>query len=154
MTWGLAQTLAILAAIGLAGVAAYVRLAPSGPEWHLDPEAGGRSGPGRWLVAEGGDAPALRLAVPPDRALAAFDAVAREAGAERLAWEPDAGRATYVHRSRVLGFPDYVSVKAVPEDGGTRLSAYSRLRFGRADFGVNRARLEGWTARLRAALEP
>ena len=79
--------------------------------------------------------------------------MARGQGAERLVWDPEAGRATYVDRSRVLGFPDYVSVKAVSEGDGARFSAYSRLRFGQDDFGVNRARLEDWTARLRAALE-
>ena len=153
MTGSLLASLAIVALIGAVSALAYVRLAPSGEEWHLDPEADGRSGPGRWLVADGGDAPALRLAVPPEAALMAFDEVAREEGAERLVWRPEEGRATYVDRSRVLGFPDYVSVKAAPEGQGTRLSAYSRLRFGRDDLGVNRARLEGWTARLRAALK-
>ena len=150
------RTFLALAALLLAAATAgliYVRTAPSGEEWHVDPEVEGRSGPGRWLVAEGGDALALRLPVPPDAALAAFDEVARTSGARRLVWRPDEGRATYVDRSTVLGLPDYVSVKAAREGEGTRLSAYSRLRFGRADFGVNRARLEDWTARVRAALE-
>ena len=149
------RTLSVLALVSLAALVAtavYVRVAPSGSEWHVDPEADGRTGPGRWLLAEGGDAPASRLDAPPERALAAFDAVARATGAERLAWEPEAGRATYVARSRVMGFPDYVSVKASPEAEGSRLSAYSRLRFGQADFGVNRSRLEDWTARTRDAL--
>ena len=146
-------SLAALMLIGALGALVYVRAAPSGEEWHVDPEADGRSGPGRWLVAAGGDAAALRLPVPPADALAAFDAVARSQGADRLVWRPEEGRATYVDRSRMLGFPDYVSVKAAPEGEGARLSAYSRLRFGRDDFGVNRARLEDWTARLRAALE-
>lgn len=147
--------LSLSAALLLAalGAAAFVRLAPSGPEWHVDPEAEGRSGPGRWLVADGGDAPALRLRAAPERALATLDAVAREARAERLVWAPEAGRATYVDRSRVMGFPDYVSVKVSPEGDGARLSAYSRLRFGRDDLGVNRARLERWLAEVEAALE-
>jgi hypothetical protein len=143
--------LVLLAAVVVAAVL-YVRLAPSGPEWHVDPAAEGTSGPGRWLVAEGGDAPAARLDAPPERALEAFDAVAREAGAERLAWEPGAGQATYIDRSRVMGFPDYISVAVVPDGEGSRLSVYSRLRFGRDDFGVNRARLERWLDATRAAL--
>ena len=143
--------LALVAAL-LAG-AAYVRLAPSGPEWHVDPEARGRSGPGRWLVADGGDTPALRLAASPRRVIEAFDAVARDAGAERLAWDPEEGRASYVDRSRIVGFPDYVSVKAVAEEAGARLSAYSRLRFGQDDFGVNRKRLDAWVEATRAGIE-
>ena len=148
------RALAPLAVLLLvAGAAAlFVRLAPSGPEWHVDPERDGRTGPGRWLVAEGGDAPALRLPAPPPRALEAFDAVATAEGARRLVWAPEEGRATYVDRSRVVGFPDYVSVSVLPEGDGSRLSAYSRLRFGRDDFGVNRARLERWAARLEAML--
>ena len=142
-----------LALLGALGVLAYVRVAPSGGEWHVDPEAEGRSGPGRWLIADGGDVPALRLSAAPERALAAFDAAAVADGAERLAWDPEAGRATYVARSAVLGFPDYVSVKVAAEGEGSRLAAYSRLRFGSSDFGVNRARLERWAERVRAAVE-
>lgn len=149
----LALPLATVLLLAVLGGLAYIRLAPSGEEWHVDPEAAGRSGPGRWLVADGGDAPAPRLPAPPDRVLAAFDSVAREAGAERLAWSPEEGRATYVDRSRVMGFPDYVSVKVSPEGEGTRLSAYSRLRFGQDDLGVNRARLEDWVRRTEAALQ-
>ena len=147
------QVAALLLVAGAVAGALYVRLAPSGSEWHVDPEAAGTTGPGRWLMAEGGDAPPLILGAPPGRALEAFDAVAREAGAERLAWEPEAGRATYVDRSRVFGFPDYVSVKAAPDGEGTRLAAYSRLRFGREDMGVNRRRLAAWAEATRAALE-
>lgn len=145
--------IALVLVAGAASAALYVRLAPSGPEWHVDPEAEGVTGPGRWLMAEGGDAPPLRLDAPPERALAAFDEVALGEGAERLVWEPESGRATYLDRSAVLGFPDYVSVKAVADGAGTRLSAYSRLRFGRDDFGVNRERLEAWGEATRAALE-
>ena len=144
---------AALAVAGILGTATAVRLVPSGEEWHVDPQAQGRTGPGRWLMAEGGDAPPLRLDVAPARALAAFDDVALQDGAQRLAWEPEAGRATYVARSAVMGFPDYVSVRALPDGAGASLSAYSRLRFGQSDFGVNRARLERWSERVRAALE-
>ena len=147
--------LSVSAALALAALAAaaYVRLAPSGAEWHVDPEVAGARGPGRWLVAEGGDAPALRLDAPPAEVFDAFDGVALAAGAERLDWRPEAGLATYVDRSRVMGFPDYVSVKVSPEGGGARLSAYSRLRFGRDDLGVNRARLEDWIGRTETAIE-
>lgn len=149
----IARTIALLLVAGAAAAALYIRLAPSGPEWHVDPEVAGGTGPGRWLLADGGDAPALRVAATPERTLAAFDAVALEAGAEQVVWEPEAGRATYVDRSAVLGFPDYVSVKVSPQEGGSRLAAYSRLRFGQDDFGVNRERLEAWTAATLARLD-
>ncbi len=55
---------------------------------------------------------------------------------------------TYVQRSRVFGFPDYLTVKAVVMDGGAGLIIWSRARYGRSDFGVNRARVEAWLAAL------
>ena len=55
------------------------------------------------------------------------------------------GRVTYETRSRLIGFPDYTTVEEV--DGSLRM--FARLRFGRSDFGVNRARLEDWIARLK-----
>ncbi|MHA6261691.1 DUF1499 domain-containing protein [Arenibacterium sp. CAU 1754] len=56
------------------------------------------------------------------------------------------GRRTYIARSRVIGFPDYVTVQY--EDG--LLKIYSRIRFGRSDFGVNAARVDGWLNALQA----
>lgn len=55
------------------------------------------------------------------------------------------GRVTYETRSRLIGFPDYTTVEEV--DGSLRM--FARSRFGRSDFGVNRARLEDWIARLK-----
>lgn len=47
-------------------------------------------------------------------------------------------RITYMTRSKAIGFPDFTTVQEV--DGQIRL--YARLRFGRSDMGVNRARLK------------
>ena len=44
---------------------------------------------------------------------------------------------TYMTRSKVIGFPDFTTVQEV--EGQIRL--YARLRFGRSDMGVNKARL-------------
>ncbi len=58
-----------------------------------------------------------------------------------------------MQRSRVFGFPDYLTVKAVAVDsnageGGAGLIIWSRARYGRSDFGVNQARVEAWLAAL------
>ena len=148
----MARTFLATALIALAAVMVWIRAAPSGPDWHVDPETEGRTGQGRWLVADGGNAPAMLIDAPPAEILDAIAAIARSEGAVPLVWRPEAGRATFIHRSRVWGFPDYVSVKAVREAGRTRLSAYSRLRFGASDFGVNRARLERWLGKLKVAV--
>ena len=81
--------------------------------------------------------------------LQAFDTVASGAPrTERLAGSPEEGWITYVQRSRIFGFPDFVSVRAVGVPGGSALIVWSRSRFGYGDFGVNRARVESWLAGL------
>ena len=81
--------------------------------------------------------------------LARFDAVTRLQSRTRVvAGDLDSLMITYVQRSRVVGFPDYLTVKAVVREGGTGLIVWSRSRYGRGDFGVNRARVEAWLAAL------
>ena len=63
---------------------------------------------------------------------------------ERLAGSAEAGMATYVTRSKVFGFPDYTTIRQ--RDG--QLEIYGRLRFGKSDLGVNKARVESWLAHL------
>ncbi|MBI1239253.1 MAG: DUF1499 domain-containing protein [Alphaproteobacteria bacterium] len=54
-----------------------------------------------------------------------------------------------VQRSALFQFPDYVSVRIVPaEGGGASLAIYSRSKYGYSDLGVNKARVE----RLLAAI--
>jgi uncharacterized protein (DUF1499 family) len=108
---------------------AYVRFAPSDPDrWHVDPSIA--SDPGRGGV--------LRK-ITSD--LAAFDAIIRTGPRVRVLTGAVAeGHITYVTRSRVFGFPDYITVKQI----GPELIILSRLRFGRSDMGVNAARLNNW----------
>ena len=127
----------VLVAIIVVGFG-YIRLAPSDPSrWHVAPDASAdrdmRHGVKR--VVPGG----------PD-SLARLDAIIRATPRTTvLAGSVDAGRITYVTRTKVVGFPDYTTVEA--KDG--QLELYGRLRFGRSDFGVNRNRVDGWLAALR-----
>ncbi|PWR03223.1 DUF1499 domain-containing protein [Meridianimarinicoccus roseus] len=134
---------------------AYVRLAPSDPaRWHVDPLEVAQPGyPGYYLMRpSGGSSTGPVFDMAPADLLAAFDRVARsEPRVSVLAGSVDEGQVTYVARSALWGFPDYISVRAVPADeGGARLAVFSRLRFGQSDLGVNRARIEDWIGRLRA----
>ena len=148
-----AAGLAVLLAIGSL---AWVRLAPSDPAgWHVDPLTGPERGAANsWLVApEGGagvDAVAPVYPVPAEDLAQALDAVAREEpSTERVAGRPQDLWTTYLQRSRWIGFPDYVSVRAVPLNGDrSTLAIFSRSRFGSDDLGVNRARVERWLAAL------
>ena len=55
---------------------------------------------------------------------------------------------TYVTRSALWGFPDYTSVKVVPDGAGSVVTIFARARFGESDIGVNRARVERWLSQL------
>jgi hypothetical protein len=125
------------------GMAAYVRLAPDVVgRWH-QPLEGMPTGAG--IVTEPGGARALVPMADGRAGLARFAAVAEASPRVRLlAGSVEEGRLTWVARSVVWGFPDYISAEAGPKG----LEVWSRLRFGRSDLGVNRARLEDWLARL------
>ena len=141
---------------GLAAVAAlaggnFVRTAPIDPAaWHADPAEAVRSGkPNDYLVAEGGDRAPPRFSARPAAVASAFDAVAMaEPGVTRLAGDPAEAHVSYVQRSRIVGFPDIVSARAVADGDGARLLVWSRSRYGHSDMGVNRARVEAWLARV------
>jgi hypothetical protein len=125
------------------GMAAYVRLAPDVvARWH-QPLEGMPTAAG--IVTEPGGARALVPMADGRAGMAQLAAVAEASPRVRLlAGSVEEGRMTWVARSALWGFPDYVTAEAGPKG----LAVWSRLRFGRSDLGVNRARLEDWLARL------
>ena len=128
----------------LAGLMAYVRLAPSDPaQWHiaLDPAPAAIATPSPDTVTPLKNGAYIDSTVP----LAAWDAAAMATPrTQRLAGSVADGRITYITRSLLWGFPDYTTAQTTPQ--GTRL--YARQRFGGNDWGVNAARLRDWLARL------
>ena len=135
----------------VAGLLAYIRLAPSDPvRWHPDPLAAPLPTTNGWLIRpEGGNAGSPVLALDAAAVLTALDAIAMATPrTTRLAGSVAEGRITYVTRSNLIGFPDYTTVAVVPVPGGTALVIYARQRFGTGDMGVNRARVESWLAQM------
>lgn len=156
MMTGVAGLLGIVAVLTVAfGI--FVRVAPSDAvRWHVDPVTVTEPGfPGAVLMRpDAADRPGPVFAVPADVLMAAFDRVARDTPRVTvLAGSVADGHVTYVARSALFGFPDYVSVRTLPDgDGGSRLAVFSRLRFGYDDLGVNARRLDDLLARTGAAL--
>lgn len=75
--------------------------------------------------------------------------VAREPRVVTIAAEPQRRRIIVIQRSALFRFPDVVTAEFValgPDRSSVAL--YSRPRYGRYDFGVNRRRIERWLARL------
>ncbi|MDZ4134518.1 MAG: DUF1499 domain-containing protein [Paracoccaceae bacterium] len=136
--------LLVVAAAG----AGWVRFSPNDPAlWHADPltipdsqtpnfarlAAGQITGPDIATLAKAADA-AMR-ALPRTRLLAGSVAE---------------GAMTYITRSALIGFPDFTSIRVMPDGDHATLVAFARARFGQSDLGVNAARL----AVLQAALAP
>ena len=134
----------------------YIRVSPMSVErWHVDPATAPRPDrPNAYLMRDGdGDTPALILPTSPAEVAIALDQLLATAPrVTRLAGSAADGHVTYVQRSRIMGFPDAISIRLSPEGDGTRVEVFSRSRFGYSDAGVNAARVTRWINRLEAAL--
>lgn len=135
----------VAAAIAFAGFAVYVRLAPDDPaRWHKDPEFAEERGLQNDFIV-GLDRDDADMASPvyersPEKLMADFRAAILATPRTEVLSEAD-GFVTYVQRSRLMAFPDYISVKAAAVEGGSALYVYSRSRYGQSDLGVNAARV-------------
>lgn len=77
------------------------------------------------------------------------DTLSKESRTELVAQDVAGGRFVFVQRSRLFRFPDTINVMVMPRGvGRAALALYSRSTYGHGDFGVNRARLEDWLAKL------
>jgi uncharacterized protein (DUF1499 family) len=149
----LVQILLLSVAVLVAGAAAWVRFAPSDPEaWHVAPLRAADPGrAGYLLTASNADNPVFEAG--PGDLLAALDGIARATPRTTvLTGSVAEGRITYITRSRFWGVPDFTSVSATEVDGGSQLVIFARLRFGRSDLGVNKARVLSWMDQLRQPL--
>lgn len=132
----------------IAGLMMYIRIAPTRPEmWHQVSAITGASDtqtPGGFRAERriNTAAPAVLQAVL-TRALAT-------PRTKLIAGNVDEGMMTFETRSLVMGFPDYTTVAVI----GDVLVISGRLRYGRSDVGVNKARIEGWLAALAPLTEP
>ncbi|WP_050602233.1 DUF1499 domain-containing protein [Ruegeria sp. 6PALISEP08] len=119
------------------GLGAYIRLAPSDPaQWNVAPVA---------PVDQDLPGGVVRVVETGPDGLHRLDQIIRATPRTSiLAGSVDAGMITYITRTKWIGFPDYTTVQ---QDGNT-LRINSRLRFGRKDFGVNKARVDGWLEQM------
>lgn len=140
------RLLAVLVIVVLA-VMAYIRLAPTKwDKWHQPVMS---TGPGDYPEV-GGFRAERKVAGNGQDVLSELQSIALATPRTRvLKGSPESGMITFVTRSRLMGFPDYTTA----EVNGSTLRIYGRLRFGRSDLGVNRARIEGWLAQLGDKIE-
>jgi uncharacterized protein (DUF1499 family) len=83
---------------------------------------------------------------------AAFDAVARsDDRVEVIAGSASDGFVTYMQRSFLFGFPDFISVRFIDLEGGeSTLGIFSRARDGKGDLDVNKKRVLRWVEQTQA----
>lgn len=123
--------------------------------WHVDPAVVTKTAkPNQFLMRDGGDAPAEMFDLPPEQLAAAFHEVAvAQPRVTVLAEDASDFWITYEQRSKLMGYPDFISVRITPVAGGkSAVQIYSRSRFGKSDLGVNKARVTHWLGLLRAAV--
>jgi len=136
MRW--TRWLGLVVLVGIIAIG-WVRLAPSDPErWHEMPQT---------LQNQDLAGGAIRLAELGPDGLARLDTVIRATPRTSvLAGSVQSGMITYVTRTKVVGFPDYTTIR----QSGDRIEIYGRLRYGISDLGVNAARIDGWLNALGA----
>lgn len=80
------------------------------------------------------------------------DMIAREPRVAAVESDMDQRRFTVIQHSALFHFPDIVTVEFVTVgEARSSLAIYSRARYGRGDFGVNRRRVLRWLRELRQA---
>lgn len=141
-----------------AGSIAVVRsLSHDVAQWHVDPQtAPDPSTPNWYRVVPDGENAAPVFDVAASDLASAFDRVVD--GQPRIELLQDdrasGGPVTWVQRSALFGFPDYISVTFVPMADGSAstLAVFSRARVGQSDLGVNEKRVTAWLTQLEAEL--
>lgn len=129
--------------------AVFFRVVPMPADtWHVDPLTADAPDSPNFALLRGEDAPLI--AVPLAELAPRLDALAIAEGATAIAGSAAEGYVSYVVRTPLMGYPDAISIRLVPEGEGaaTRLHIFSRSRFGHSDLGVNAARVDLWLAGL------
>jgi uncharacterized protein (DUF1499 family) len=139
----------ILLVLAVLAAGVWFRLVPMTPaQWHVAPADVIPPSSPNFVLRVGADAPvfAQSAEVVADR----LAIVAQDAGAKIIAGSPLSGHVSYVVRSPIMGFPDAISIRLLPEGAGTKLEIFSRSRYGYSDLGVNAARVAAWIAAIDA----
>ncbi|TDT77546.1 uncharacterized protein DUF1499 [Litoreibacter halocynthiae] len=139
--------LAVALILAVVALAAIVRLRPITPEaWHVEPETIASKGEaGHFAATKGGDiAPYMVEGTVLEVANALKARIEATPGTTLLAGNLNEAFATYVTRSKFWGFPDVTNIKLEPMGDQTAVHMVARLVYGKADFGVNEARVRHW----------
>lgn len=147
-----------VAIVFFAGTIAIVRtLSHDVEQWHVDPQTAPEPSTPNWYrVVPDGENAAAAYDVSVEDLSEAFDrVVGKQSSIELLKDDRSSGGpVTWVQRSALFGFPDYISVSFLPagDGAGSTLAIFSRARVGKSDLGVNKKRVTAWLAALETEL--
>jgi len=110
--------------------------------------------PGYCALADAAASPDFNI--PADRLDQYWDEIVdAEARLTPVETEPRHHGFMYVKRSVVFRFPDVITVELIAlGPDRSSIAIYSRSRYGRSDFGVNRRRVLRWLSRLQRMVGP
>lgn len=142
------QMILLLLAVAFIGGAIGIRLLPVSILQHVDPASVEPPTSPNFVLRRGDGA--ASLTAPLDQTADELAAVIAREGGVLLAGDLQQGHATYVFRSRIMGFPDVVSIRLsdlgarerIAEGAVTEIEIFGRALLGYSDFGVNRARVD------------
>ncbi len=129
--------------------AAYIRFAPLQTDiWHQDPELATASDKPNEYRMIGDDA--LHFDMPAADLQRLVDGFAQnQSRTKRIKGVLGDSIITYVERSALLGYPDYITVKISSiSNSQAKLAILSRSRFGYSDLGINKKRVRHWVAAI------
>lgn len=130
-------------------VLAYVRFAPSDVgTWQQDPGNAKSTGKPNEYRLIGDTAPIFDVSEAElTTLLTGF--LSEQPRITMLSKSPDMHLLTYIQRSLIMGYPDYITTKiSLIGENQSKLEVYSRSRFGYSDLGVNKMRVDQWVAAI------
>jgi hypothetical protein len=105
--------------------------------------------PGLTAAKSDGEAPVL--GVPVEKLKGQWEKmIAGQPRVEKVAESADGMQIDYIQRTRLVRYPDWITVRfvALPDDPETgsysTLAVYSRSVYGYGDMGANKARVQAW----------
>ncbi len=131
-------------------ILAYIRFAPANVSAiHVDPASAQSTGKSNAYLLIGERAPVFAHSAD-EMAKLVDDFVMTQPRVTRLAGSAGDKMITYVQRSLIMGYPDFITIKVIALDNGqSKLRIFSQSRFGHSDMGVNKQRIGQWMRVLR-----
>ena len=133
----------------------YIRFSkPNKSLWHIDPESISRNDLRNSYLSNSKNNNNHQYLLSTNRLYLLLNEIMLEDNCKKVFGNIEENLITYVCRSKVFGFPDYISLSFYSlDEERTSLAIFSRSRFGVYDFGKNKNRIVRWVGKLNSAIQ-